>query len=97
MSTEFLLALRGLLGALIPVLALSVVGLLTLSRSRLGDAVARWIAGDARHPDHEAQLDGLHEEVAALKAQLADTQERVEFSERLLARADPRPREIDPG
>lgn len=97
MDTDFLLALEGVLGVMIPVLALSVGGLVIVARSRLGDAVARRIAGDSRHPDCEAELDALHEELAVLRTQLAETQERLGFAERVLTRVDghPLPRQED--
>jgi hypothetical protein len=57
--------------------------------------VARRIAGDTRHADCEAQLDGLHDEMVGLKAQLAETQERVDFAERLLAKMGTPPPELD--
>jgi hypothetical protein len=94
MGTDFLLALKGLLGVMIPVLALSLGGLFVLSRSRLGEALARRIAGESRHLDCEAQLDGLHEEIAVLNARLTETQDRVDFAERLLAQVGAHPREI---
>jgi len=94
MDTDFLLALQGVLGVMIPVLALSVGGLVIVARTRLGEALARRIAGDSRHPDCEAELDALHEELATLRTQLAETQERLGFAERLLTRVDgpPQPR-----
>ena len=91
MDTDFLLALKGVLGVMIPVLALSVGGLVVVARSRLGDALARRIAGDSRHPDCEAELDALQEELATLRIQLADTQERLEFAERVLTRVERHP------
>jgi len=96
MDPDILQALEGLLGVMIPVLALSFGGLFLLSRTRLGDAIARRIAGDVRHPECEAQLDGLQEELAMLKAQLAETQERLDFAERLLTRVEESPRELRP-
>ena len=94
MDPDIFQGIAAVLGVSIPVLALSIGGLLLLSRSRLGDAVARRIAGDSRHPECEAQLDALQDEVAVLRAQLAETQERVDFAERLLARVEDQRREL---
>lgn len=94
MDPDIFQGIAVVLGVSIPVLAVSIGGLLLLSRSRLGDAVARRIAGDSRHPDCEAQLDALQDEVGVLRAQLAETQERVDFAERLLARVEEQRREL---
>jgi len=94
MTADLVQALEGLLGVMIPVLALSIGGLLLLSRSRLGEAVTRRIAGERHHPECEAQLDGLEAELSALRTQLSETQERLDFAERMLTRIDDAPREL---
>jgi hypothetical protein len=88
MDPDILQGIAAALGVLIPVLAISIGGLLLLSRSRLGEAIARRIAGDSRHPDYQTQLEVLQDEVAGLRAQLTETQERVDFAERLLTRLE---------
>ena len=71
-----------------PILGLSIVGLVWLTRSRLGEAVARRIAGGRYDSETDEQISALQEEVAMLRHQLQETQERVEFAERLLSRGD---------
>ena len=73
---------------MIPVLGLASVGVVVLGRSRLGEALARRIAGGRYDPETDEQISALQEEVAVLRHQLQETQERVEFTERLLSRPD---------
>jgi hypothetical protein len=75
----------------IPVIVVGAAGLLLLSRSRLGEAVARRIAGDSPDPTCEEQLDALQDELLGLRSRISEMQDRVDFAERLLSRAaDPR-------
>jgi chromosome segregation ATPase len=78
----------------IPLIIVGAGGLLLLSRSRLGEAVARRIAGDSRYSASQEQLDALQDELAGLRNQLSEMQERVDFAERLLSRADDNRREL---
>jgi hypothetical protein len=50
MDPDILDGLVGVLGLLIPLVALSIGGMLVLSRTRIGEAIARRISGDTRHP-----------------------------------------------
>ncbi|HEV8195087.1 MAG TPA: hypothetical protein VGP87_00500 [Gemmatimonadales bacterium] len=74
------------LGVLIPVLAVFFVGMVALSRTVIGKALARRIGGEA---DPGALLEGevreLRSEVDALRVELMETQERLDFTERQLA------------
>jgi hypothetical protein len=70
-------------------LVLTIVGLVVLGRSRIGEALARRIAGEHHDPEFEEQLLALQEDVAALRGQLHETQERLDFAERMLARPGP--------
>jgi hypothetical protein len=88
MDPDILQGLAGVLGVMIPLFALSVGGMLLLSRSRIGEAIARRIGGDAGHPEWEAQVDALEDEVARLRTQLGETNERLDFAERLLTRSE---------
>ena len=88
MDPDILSGIAGVLGVTIPVLALSICGLLILSRTRIGEAVARRIAGDSHHPECESQLAALQDQVDALQSQLNDTYERLDFAERLLTRVE---------
>jgi hypothetical protein len=91
MNPDLFRSIAEVLVVTIPVLGLSIVGLVVLGRSRLGEALARRIAGERYDPETEAQLAALREEVAALHHQLQETQERVEFAERLLSNPTPVP------
>jgi hypothetical protein len=93
MDPDILGGVAAVLGPMVPVLGLSIVGLVVLGRSRLGEALARRIAGGRYDPEADEQILALQEEVAALRHQLQEMQERVEFTERLLSRAD-RPPEL---
>jgi hypothetical protein len=80
--------IAGLLGVMIPLLALSIGGLVVLSRTRIGVAIARRIGGDSEQPEFEARLVALQDDVEGLRSQPAETQERLDFAERLLTRAE---------
>lgn len=86
------------LAVLIPVLVVFFAGLVVLSGTAIGKALARRIAGE--HPDarrlHQ-DLEALHGEVEALRMELAETQERLDFAERLLARQTEAGHLIPPG
>jgi hypothetical protein len=73
---------------MIPLFALSIGGILLLSRTRIGEAIARRIGGDAHHPEWEARFDALEDELVRLRTQLGDTNERLDFAERLLTRGE---------
>jgi hypothetical protein len=88
MDPDILDGLVGVLGLMIPLVALSIGGMLVLSRTRIGEAIARRISGDARHPQLEAELEALEDEVARLRGQLGETNERLDFAERLLTRSE---------
>ena len=80
--------LSHLIGLMIPLLALSIGGTLVLSRTRIGEAIARRISGDTRSPELEAHLETLEDELVSLRGQLAETNERLDFAERLLTRGE---------
>ncbi len=76
------------LAPLIPVVAILIGGLAIFTRSPIGRAMARRIEG-APSDEVQHQIAALSEEVARLGQELAETQERVDFTERLLARGKP--------
>ena len=80
--------LSHLIGLMIPLLALSIGGTLVLSRTRIGEAIARRISGDTRSPELQAHLETLEDELVSLRGQLAETNERLDFAERLLTRGE---------
>jgi len=77
------------LAVMIPVLAVFFTGLVVLSRTVIGKAIARRIGGDQQTGDdvhqHLVELEG---EMAAMRQELLETQERLDFAERLLASKD---------
>lgn len=78
---------KQVLALLIPIVAISFTGLVVLSRTRIGDAIARRIAGE-RRPDREIldHVESMRHELDAVRSELAETQERLDFTERLLSR-----------
>lgn len=85
------------LAVMIPVLAVFFVGLSVLANTVIGKAIARRIGGEAAAADraigevHQELLE-LQGDLAALRQELAETQERLDFAERLLARPAEPPR-----
>jgi predicted nucleic acid-binding Zn-ribbon protein len=74
------------LGVLIPVLAVFFCGLIALSRTAIGKALARRIGGEENVPAAlEGELRELRSELDALRGELMETQERLDFTERQLA------------
>ena len=73
------------LAPLIPVTAFLVLGIAIFTRSPIGRALARRIEG-APSEEVQHQLAALGDEVSRLSQELADTQDRVEFTERVLTR-----------
>ncbi len=62
-------------------------GVVQVSRSPVGQALARRILGRYGENDSEmmAEMHHLRDQVDALQQQLVETQERVDFTERLLS------------
>ena len=74
------------LAVLIPVLCIFFTGLVVLSRTAIGKALARRIGGEETIPPAlEGELRDLRLEVDALRSELLEMQERVDFTERQLA------------
>jgi hypothetical protein len=61
------------------------VALIFISRSEIGRAIAQRIRGGTDR-ETQLQLEDLRHEVAVLRQELGDTQERLDFAERLLAK-----------
>ena len=89
MDPDVVDGLVAILGLMIPMMGLTVVGIVVLGRSRIGEALAQRIAGGSQDPEVQEQLLGLREDVALLRGQLQETQERLDFAERMLARPEP--------
>jgi len=93
MDPDVIHGMIAFLGLMVPMMGLSVVGIFVLGRSLIGEALAQRIAGGSQDPEVQEQLLGLREDVALLRGQLQETQERLDFTERMLARPEP-PREL---
>ena len=66
-----------------------VWGFVKISQGQVGDAVARWIGsqgGQFGNPELASDVAALREQVEHLEHQLVETNERLDFTERLLAR-----------
>jgi hypothetical protein len=76
----------GAMALMIPILGMLIGAFAIFSRSHLGHALADRIAGRSAAPlGLEAEVRELRGEVEALRAELTETQERLDFTERLLA------------
>ena len=76
--------MAGELGVLIPILAISVAGIMAVSRSPIGRAYARRLEGQG-NSDLEGQVQELRQDLDTVRRELAETQERLDFTERALA------------
>ena len=71
---------------LVPITAFIMIGLVVLARSPIGLALADRLRGHAAAAGElQQQLDEMHGTLEAIRAELAETQERVDFAERLLS------------
>jgi hypothetical protein len=73
----------GALGVFVPITAMAVWGAVKIARIRAESHISR--------PDPETadRLHALEHEVGLLRQELSETQERLDFSERLLAQNRP--------
>jgi hypothetical protein len=74
----------------VPIVMFVMIGLTLILRGPLGQAVADRIRGGSTDADPRLreELDHLRVEVDDLRNQLGEAQERIDFTERLLARRD---------
>ncbi len=72
---------------LIPISFFATIGVVFLARSEIGRAVAHAIRVNAGGGDEvlQAEVEQLREGLEEVRHQLAETQERLDFTERLLA------------
>ncbi|MGH7516672.1 MAG: hypothetical protein ACREOC_04260 [Gemmatimonadales bacterium] len=68
-----------------------IFGLVQLTRGPVGQALARRIQGRAAEADGEVRMElaELRDQVDTLRGTLEETQERLDFTERLLSQARP--------
>jgi len=76
----------GAMAMFIPILGILIGGLAIFTRSHLGHALADRIAGRTGvSPDLETEVRDLRTEVEALRGELIETQERLDFTERMIS------------
>ena len=76
----------GALAMLIPIFGLLIGGFAIFARSHLGHALAERIAGrTGESPGLDAEVRELRTDLEALRAELIETQERLDFTERMIA------------
>jgi len=74
------------LAVMIPVLAVFFTGLVVLSRTVIGKAIARRIGGEAGSGrELEERVAQLETDLDQVRGELAESQERLDFTERALA------------
>ena len=80
------MATRAIGPASIPIWAIAVWGAATVARGPIGQAMARNIGGEGKPGLSEVPPE-LYAELDELRARVGELEERVDFSERLLAAA----------
>jgi hypothetical protein len=97
MGPEGLIPLFGMVTGIITT-GLFFWGIVQVARSPVGQALGRRLQGRYAQVDPElvAEVAALRDQVDSLQQQLMETQERVDFTERLLARGR-QPDQISPG
>jgi len=77
----------GALGVMIPVIAMLIGGFVVFAKSDIGRALAHRLGRvDGGEADLVGRVEELRSEMDSLRAQLIETQERLDFTERLLSR-----------
>jgi hypothetical protein len=74
---------------MVPIVLFIMLGLIPISFSPVGRALARRIAGEsaARDEREDAEIEALQGDMAELRRELDEVQNRLDFAERLLAQA----------
>jgi hypothetical protein len=74
----------------VPIVMFVMIGLTVILRGPLGQAIADRIRGSIPDADPRLreEMDHMRMEVEDLRGQIAEAQERIDFTERLLARRD---------
>jgi hypothetical protein len=87
---------RHALALLIPIIVMGFTGIIAFSFTPLGRALARRLSGQAASPELEGRVAQLEGDLDAVRHELAETQERQDFTERALAQLKERNR-LPPG
>lgn len=83
--TDFI-PLVGMLTGIVSMVVIAFV-VVRVAQSAVGQAIARRIQGKgAADPELRGELEELREQVAGLQHRLAENEERLDFTERLLTR-----------
>ena len=77
----------GTFGVFIPIIGLLIGGFVVVSRSEIGRAFAYRLRNAGLAGGSEEELRSLREDVESLRRELLETQERLDFTERVLAGA----------
>lgn len=72
---------------LIPITFFLTVGGVIASRGEIGKAIAHRIRGGAKDEDLRAEVDEMRRDLDGVRAELAETHERLDFAERMLSAA----------
>ena len=86
---DHLIPIFGMISGIL-VTGMGVWGIVRVSQGQIGTAIARWIGsqgGQFGNPELASDVAALREEVEHLQQQLIDAHERIDFTERLLARS----------
>jgi hypothetical protein len=85
-----LIPIFGMLTGMVMTVAV-IFGLVQLTRGPVGQALARRIQGRSGEPDGEVRMElaELRDQLDALRGTLEETQERLDFTERMLSQARP--------
>ncbi len=76
----------GELGVFIPIIALLIGGFAVFAKSEIGRALAQRLRGGAGGSrELEDEVHALRSELEALRGEVLEAQERLDFAERLLA------------
>ena len=80
----------GVIAVFIPLVVVTFGGLAVLSKTDLGKAIAHRIANSGQAgSDVEGRLQAVEAELVGVRQELSETQERLDFAERLLAKGSP--------
>ena len=98
LGPDELIPLVGMFTGIVTMLVMGTV-IVRVAQSQIGQAIARRIHGKSGPAEEElrGELDELREQVTALEHRLAESEERLDFTERLLTRGKEPERLADGG